>query len=366
MKYRVAVIGDTQQGKYGHGLDRVWLQIPETQIVAVADPDPDGRASAAQRLGCESSFADYREMLQKTQPDLVSICPRWLNQHHDMLLACAAAGVRGVYCEKPLCRDLVEADAMVQASEAAGMKVAVAHQMRYSPILTEVKALLDQGDIGTPLEFRGRGKEDRRGGGEDLWVLGTHVFDLIQHLGGEAEWCSAVVQQDEVPVTREHVAPGNEGIGPLASDDLHAMYGLSRGATAYFASRRNLGASPTRFGLMIYGSEGVLATSFGYLPSAHWLPDATWTPGRTDKEWIPITSNGPGKAETLPDGGLDEGNRLACRDLIQAIESDREPEASLRNARSAIEMIAAVFESHRLGRKVTIPLESRQNPLTRL
>ena len=52
------------------------------------------------------------------------------------------------------------------------------------------------GAIGQLMELRGRGKEDRRGGGEDLWVLGTHVMDLIRTFGGQPGWCYASVQQD--------------------------------------------------------------------------------------------------------------------------------------------------------------------------
>ena len=41
-KYRVGVIGHTGRGGYGHGLDRVWRDIPQAEIVGVADPDPKG------------------------------------------------------------------------------------------------------------------------------------------------------------------------------------------------------------------------------------------------------------------------------------------------------------------------------------
>ena len=70
------------------------------------------------------------------------------------------------------------------------------------------------------------------------------------------------------------------------------------------------------------------------------------------------------KPEPLADGGLHAGNLLACRDLLAAIQEDRQPEASVYEARLTVEMIAAVFESHRLRRPVGLPLETRVNPLT--
>ncbi len=364
-KYRVAVIGHTGKGNYGHGVDTVWLQLPECEIVGVADADEAGLAAAVQRLSAPEGFADYREMLDKLRPDIVAIGPRWLDQHRDMVVAAAQRGIH-IYMEKPMCRTLAEADEMAAACEQHKVKLALAHQTRYSPRLHVISDMIYDGKIGQVLELRGRGKEDRRGGGEDLWVLGSHVMNLSHHFGGEPHWCFATVLQDKVPVTKQHVVAGAEGIGPLAGDSVTAMYGLDGGATAYFGSTRNAGSAGTRFGLQIYGSEGIIEILTGHLPAVNYLPDPLWSPGRSGAKWIPVTSAGVGQPEPLPDGGLNAGNVLACRDLIAAIVEDRQPECSVYEGRITIEMIAAVFESHRVGRAVSMPLENRQNPLTML
>ena len=104
----------------------------------------------------------------------------------------------------------------------------------------------------------------------------------------------------------------------------------------------------------------------GHLPLMHYLPDPLWSPGRSGKSWIPITSAGPGKKEPLTDGGLHGGNLLAVQDLLEAIEEDRQPECNVYEARWTVEMIAGVFESHRVGGPVTLPLKTRANPLTTL
>lgn len=365
---KAAVIGCTGRGNYGHGLDVVWNDVPGVETVAVADADPAGLAAAVQRIGGgPKPFADYRTMLDEVRPDLVSVAPRWLDQHRDMVVACAERGVKGIYLEKPMCRDLEEADGMVAACEKHGVKLAIAFQTRYSPVLKAVDAMIDDGAIGDVLELRGRGKEDRRGGGEDLWVLGAHVMNLMEFFGGKPAWCSAQVLQDGRPVTREHVAEGNEGIGPLAGDSLRAMFGMSGNIAGYFASRRDKGGAPSRFGMMIHGSRGLIWMSTGYLPQAHWLQDPSWTPGRSGTEWIPVTSNGPGKPESLSVANdLHAGNVAACTELLQCIERDVQPSASVHNARASTEMIAAVFEAHRLGRQVPIPLANRGNPLAAL
>ncbi len=358
--YRVAVIGHTGRGNYGHGLDTVWLELPECRIVAVADADERGRAAAAQRLQAPAAFADYREMLDKTKPDLVSIGPRWLDQHLEMTLAAAERGIH-IYMEKPFCRSPEEADRIVAACEKHDIKLAIAHQTRYSPKLQVIRDLIYDGQLGELLEIRGRGKEDRRGGGEDLWVLGSHVMNLMQHFGGEPQWCFARVLVDDRPMTLRDVQPGPEGIGPLAGDTVQAMYGMPEGVTAYFGSERN--AAGGRFGVQLFGSKGVLELLTGYLPQAWFLPDPSWSPGRSGKQWLPISSAGVGKPEPLKDGGLHAGNVAACRDLLAAIEEDRQPECSVYEAQATVEMIAAVFASHLAGKPLDLPLADRAHPL---
>lgn len=365
-KYRVGIIGHTGRGNYGHGLDRVWLEVPAAEVVAVADADQQGLAAAVKRCGAAKGYADYRQMLDEVKPDLVSVAPRWIDQHRDMVVAAAESGVRGIYFEKPMCRTMAEADEMIAACEKNKVKAAVSHQTRYSPKLAVVRDLIQSGQIGQVLELRARGKEDRRGGGEDLWVLGTHVLNLVNHLGGEPKWCFATIHEEGRPVRKEDVAPGAEGIGPLAGDEVHAMYRLREGPTAYFDSVRGAGGRPSRFGLRIFGSQGVIEMGTGYLPPVFFLPDSSWAPGRSGKAWLSVSSAGAGKPEPLSDGGLHAGNVLAVNDLIAAVEQDRQPASSLYEARTATEMIVAVFESHRLGGPVAFPLENRQNPLTML
>lgn len=364
--YRVAVIGHTGRGNYGHHIDMVWTKVPDVAVVGVSDPDPSGLAAAVKRLKAAEGFADYRQMLARTRPDLVAVCPRFIDQHHAMILAAIEHGARGLLVEKPFCATLEEADAIVAACEKHNVKLVISHQTRYSPRLHVVWDLIQQGAIGKVLEFRGRGKEDSRGGGEDLWVLGSHVLNLVHYLGGAPQWCFGSVLAEGRPVTAADVRPGGEGIGPLAGDEVHAMYRLAGGAMASFDSVRNAKGNPSRFGLQIIGSQGIIEMGIGYLPPVNLLADSSWSPGRTGKTWTPVSSAGVGKPEPLSDGGLLEGNVLAVQDLLGAIRQNRQPEASVYEAQTSIEMIAAVFESHRLGRPVAFPLKTRKNPLALL
>jgi len=247
-KYKVAVIGRTGRGNYGHGLDVVWNDVEQAQVVAVADEDAQGRAAAAKRLKAPAAYADYRRMLEKERPQIVSVAPRWLDCHRDMVLACAEHGCH-VFLEKPMCQTLEQADEMIAALETRNLKLAIAHQTRYSPTLQHVRKLIADGRLGDMLELRGRGKEDSRGGGEDLMVLGTHIMDLMRLFAGDPQWCFARVSDGGKPVTKNEVRDGAEGIGPLAGDEIHAMYRVSRAVSRPSWPRCADGVPPSDRGL---------------------------------------------------------------------------------------------------------------------
>ncbi len=351
--YRAAVIGRTGRGNYGHMLDLVWKQFPNVQVVAVADDDPEGLSKAAARLGAKG-YSDFRELLKREKPDVVSVASRWADCHEEMVTACAQAGA-SVYLEKPMARTPAEADRMLAACDRAGVKLAVAHQMRISPILEMAKQCLAQGAIGRLQELRGRGKEDKRAGGEDLMVLGTHVFDLMRQFAGDPLWAFGRVTAEGADIRRRDVHDGPEGLGPIAGDAVAGVFAFRGGLTGYFASRRSDEASGKRWGLDLYGSRGILTIRAApEEPSVHLCRSAEWTAGAWERVTLP-----PG----TPPRDIHGANAALVADLLEAIEQNREPKASGREARWTIEMAMALYESQRTGARVHLPLKNRQSPL---
>jgi predicted dehydrogenase len=365
---RVAVIGHTGRGNYGHGLDTVWLKVPGAKIVAAADADAKGLAKELKRLKIDSGFADYREMLQQVKPDIVAICPRHTDQRHHMAIATAEAGAKGIYIEKPFCRTPGEADAILAACAKHDTRIAIAHRNRYHPVLPVIDRMIAEGQIGKLLEIRGRGKGDRRGGGEDLWVLGSHVMNLIHYFGGKPLDCSAAMLQDGRPVTATDVKPGAEGLGPLAANEIHARYRMERGVTAYFDSIANDDTQNAGFGLQLIGSKGVIHFQMDIEPLAYLVPGNPFQPVDKPRPWVPISTAGPGKPEPRTDiVEMIHHHGLPARDLIASIEAHREPICNAGQAAMTVEMICAVFASHQQGgRRVDLPLVTRDNALTRL
>jgi len=368
--WRVAVIGHTGRGDFGHGIDKVWLKIPEAEIIAVADPDVKGRAKALQRLQVldDGGFTDYRKMLAEVKPDIVAIGPRHVDQHSDMAVAAAESGAKGIYIEKPFCRDLTEADAIVAACEKNGTKLAIAHRNRYHPVLPVIAKLVKDGAIGKWLEIRVRGKEDQRGGSQDLWVLGAHLLNLTHYFAGNPRSCSASVLQDGRPVVKSDVINGAEGLGPLAGNEVHARFEMESGIPVFFDSIQNAGTREAAFGIQLIGTKGIIDFRGDAEPLAHILQGSPFRPTANPRVWVPITTAGIGKAEPIADIRAQVAGHIApAKDLIAAISENRDPLCSAKDGRVVVEMIMAVFESHRLGGRIaSLPLEHRGNPLARL
>ncbi|MFG0262793.1 MAG: Gfo/Idh/MocA family protein [Novipirellula sp. JB048] len=362
---RVGVIGHTGRGDFGHGLSTVWLKFPELEIVAVADADAKGLQREQAKTGAKQAFADYREMLVQTRPEIVAVCPRHIDQHHEMIMAAIEAGVQGIYCEKPFCRTLAEADAIVTACERKGVKLALAHRNRYHPALDASAAAIQAGAVGKPLEIRCRGKEDGRGGAQDLWVLGTHLLNLVPVFAGNVTACSATMMLGKRPVTPADVVDGSEGVGPIAGDRLHARYDTESGTPVYFDSIRHHGVAAAGFGLQVIGTEGIIDLRMDSEPLAHLIPANPFQPAKEPRPWIPISSGGIGKPEPLREIGHQVAHHVpAVQDLLAAIREDRPPLCSDVDGRATLEMVHGVFASHVQGGKVVpLPLATRRHPL---
>ena len=364
-KRRVAVIGHTGRGNYGHGLDVVWQMMPGVELCGVADANEVGLAKTLKNLRVDQGYTDYRKMLAEVRPEFVTVSPRHADQHRDMAMAAIEAGVKGLYVEKPFCRTPAEADELITACKKHGAKIAVAHRNSYHPALKQVDKLIDAGELGRLLEIRGRGLGDHRGGGEDLWVLGCHIMNLIHHFAGEPKSCSGIMLQDGHHVTGKDVKDGAEGLGPLAGNKVHARYEMSNGVIAYYDSIANDGTGKNAYCLQLIGSKGTITIHIDRDPLAHFTPGNPFQPTSQPRPWIPISTAGLGEPENQPELVVSVHTHvLAVDDLIEACDKNREPLCNAHAGAVTVEMICAVFESHRRGGEtIEFPLKERGNSL---
>ncbi len=360
---RAAIIAHTGRGDYGHGLDTVWKVFDSIELVALADPDRAGREGAQARLGVAKGYADYREMLAREKPDLVSVCPRHLDQRAEMVVAAAQAGCH-IYLEKSFAPNLEDADRMVRAVQASGVKLQIAHQMRCTPFLLTAARKVRDGEIGDVQEVRGRGKEDRRAGGEDMIVLGSHICDVMRSFLGDPHWAFAHVQDGGDDLAAEHIRTPSEPVGTVAGRQVAGMFAFDNGVHSYFASKQTADTHPLRFGTYIYGSKGVLFLANAVYPKGQlWiLRSPAWVPvDGAQWEQVEVEAEIPFEAE-----GHDIANGLMVHDLLEAIDHDRKPACSEIDGRWTVEMIAGIYRSQIEGRPVNLPLVDRSWPLDSL
>src|SRR5690606_10251109 len=119
-----------------------------------------------------------------------------------------------------------------------------------------LKAALDEGLIGEIVQIHSWGKQDSRAGGEDMMVLGTHLFDMIRLLVGDAEWCSARVLENGHDITGKSGRSVREQIGPVAGTQIFAQFGYPGGLNVTFTSDGRLRETLGPWGMELIGSKG--------------------------------------------------------------------------------------------------------------
>ncbi len=352
--YRAAAIGHTGAGNFGHGLHTAYKEIENVTFIAVADPDEAGREKAAAEAGARRSYPDYREMLEKEELDIVSVCPRWTSEHTDMVTACLEAGCH-VYSEKPMTSTLADGDIIVEMAKAQRKKVAVAHQAVYLPATHAIKKRLHEGQIGTIQAIYASGKQDHRGGGEDMIVLGTHLFNMMRFFVGDVAWMQSHVTSNgkEVAYGDDHTP--TEPVGPVAGDHINSYFAFKSGVAGFFESRRNQ-AGTGRYGMDIVGSDGIFSLRGDVTNRLMVYPHPVLLPSNPDQKW---------EAVELDNTPFSSGNELAIRDLIDAIENDRKPISAAQDAVAALEMILGAYESQLSAGRVSFPIANREHPLSR-
>jgi predicted dehydrogenase len=368
--YRVAVIGSTGRGNYGHGLDSAFQDVQRAEIVAVADPHESGRQKVASRLKVPRAYADYRKMLNVEKPDIVCVCPGWVNERVEMVTAVAEAGAH-IYCEKPFTSTLEAAHEMYRVCRKAGIKLAMAHQWAAMAPVRKIIHEIREGKYGKLLRVYIRPKDDSRGGGHELILHGTHHFDLLFAMAGQPRWVFGHLQVDGRDVTKADRNENIKFLGPIAGDSVSAMIGFEHGTRAFFDSTAGLADKAERgfdnlFGVTIecakrriqlrapgdaylYGAPTVLADIDKLKWEKVWIDGWHFSPDRSPRsirpKWLHI------------------GNKILANDLIDAIQQDREPISGIERAMLITEVVQGVYASHLAGRRVNIPLKKRIHPL---
>jgi predicted dehydrogenase len=362
---KAAIIGHTGAGDYGHGIERIFAGLPNVAVAAVADPHDAGRAKAKAASAAARDYADYREMLEKEKPDLVGIGPRLATEHHALAIAALQAGAH-LYLEKPFTVSLAEADDILRVAKEKGRRIAVAHVTRCAPGVLRLEKALRDGLLGEVLEIHTVGKMGSRAGGQDMMVLGLHVFDVARLFAGDVQWCHALIRHKGKPAaSADAQESSSDRVGPVVGDDIFAHFAMTSGINVTFRSRVGLEKSAGPFGMEIVGTRGVIRLSSGFAPAISHLGAPNRAATNRTETWKDWTGGVDPAAEAQVDGltGYDAAHRRLVRDWLLAIDEEREPLASGERAMKAIEMAHGVFQSGVEGKRIEFPVARRSHPL---
>jgi predicted dehydrogenase len=176
---RAAVIG---VGSMGRNHARVYAEMEDVQLIAVADVDQAAAVRVANIYGVRA-YADYRMMLEAEPLDLVTIAvPTRL--HREVAEEAAAHGVH-LFVEKPLAGSVEDAQAIIDAARSAGVKLGVGHIERFNPAILQLKVELDAGRLGRMFQLHARRVGPFPPRVEDVGVvfdLATHELNIMEYL----------------------------------------------------------------------------------------------------------------------------------------------------------------------------------------
>lgn len=166
-------------------------------VVAVAGRKLEPAQKLAASFGVEKAVDDYRQILQDTMIDAVHICTPNAS-HYPMAKAALLAG-KHVLCEKPLSVSVTEAEDLVALARERNLRNCVCHNLRYYPMVQQMRGMREAGDLGQVLVVQGTYSQDwllydtdwnwrieSEAGGPSRTMadIGSHWFDMAEHVTG--------------------------------------------------------------------------------------------------------------------------------------------------------------------------------------
>jgi predicted dehydrogenase len=271
-RIRLGMVGGGE-GAFIGAVHRMAARLDDRYTLTAAAPSSDperARASgAAMHLDPERVYTDYRAMAraEAARPDGVEVVaivtPNHL--HHDVACAFLDAGIH-VLCDKPLTRDLAEADELVARTRASGRLFGVTYTYTGYPMVREARELVRAGALGdvrvvqveyaqdwlaAPLETSGqkqaawRTDPSRAGEGGCVGDIGTHAYHLAGFVTG--------MQATELSAELTHFVPGR-----AVDDDAQVRLRYANGARGLLWASQVATGCTNALALRVFGSEGGL------------------------------------------------------------------------------------------------------------
>jgi inositol 2-dehydrogenase len=174
-------------------------RIPETRLVAVADPAGSLAKDIAEEFDIARSYTDPMALIDDKGVDaIVIVTPTHV--HREQVVA-AADRKKPTFCEKPPALSLSEVAEMKAAIEKSGMFFQMGFMRRFDPGYAAAKKQIEAGRIGAPLVFKATSRDPFRpsleyanpkSSGGMLIDMGIHDFDLARWFMGDVRSVAAI------------------------------------------------------------------------------------------------------------------------------------------------------------------------------
>jgi len=150
-KIRVAVVGTGRWAQVAHIPG--WRRDPRAEVVALADVDEAALDAAAARFSVSRTTADYRDLLDDPDIDVVDVVTG--NRPHFGVSWDALSAGKHVLCEKPVHMDYRKTRQAADLAASRGLRTKLGFTFRYAPAVQYAKELIDSGFVGEPYIFNG-------------------------------------------------------------------------------------------------------------------------------------------------------------------------------------------------------------------
>ncbi len=351
--YRIAILGCRGRGTTAA---RAYNAHPRTEIVGLCDLIEERRNALGKEVNVSARYDDLDEMIQDTSPDIVAI-PTATELHYDLSMRVLDHGVN-IEVEKPMCVDLIQADAVITKAEEQSVQVAVHHQGRVGASHRAIAAAFDAGKIGDLRYMYGSGKGYY--GGYGLMNIGTHMLNNMLHFGKRCESVFAQLTTGGKPITTADVVPSPSGMGTIAGEYITATMQYEGNVTGTLLQHRFGKMDTNAYTMELFGTEGRLfwsSNSAWYLPTPHYIPDGT-----LDK-WESLDLIYPEHYDKKSSASIDD--YWFVEEYVNALDEKRPHTCSGYEGRHIIEMMMGIFESAAYESRVDLPQEDRRHPLLR-
>jgi predicted dehydrogenase len=309
----------------------------QDELVVICGTARESTEAMARRFQCESAL-DWRQVTSRPDIDAVLVCTP-PDSHTDISLDALRNG-KHVLCEKPLCRTMEEARALVKAVKAAQTTFKCGFNHRYHPAVLEAKKLFDSGALGRPLFGRcsyglvGRpGFENEwradpmRAAGGQLGEQGIHGIDLFRWFLGEISDVSCMTSIQYFKTQS-------------LEDNGMAVFRMAGGATASLHS--SMTQWKNMFSFEVYGEDGY--ASVEGLGGSYGLEKLTW--GRRD-------FSAPFSHTTVEFRGGDSSWAAEWQDFAKAANAGRQPAmGTVEDGVEALRITLACYHSSKERRFV--------------